>query len=131
MAGPNTLIFVDMPSDDPAATARFYGEVLGWEIDPRSGGLFHRMIPGGFFPNKDGADSEIGNLHIGISNAASLHGPAGSVIVSPSTGTLAATSCKPLTMSRSHATATTARGRRSRMTRRASCPRVATNTGTP
>src|SRR5437870_8459327 len=40
------------------------------------------------------------------------------------------TSRSPVIMSRSHATATTARGRRSRITRRASCPRVATNTGT-
>lgn len=65
------------------------------------------------------------------SSSASLQGPDGSVMVSPSTGTLPATSCNPLTMSRSQATATTALGRRSRITRRASCPRVATNTGTP
>src|SRR5437667_21470 len=41
-----------------------------------------------------------------------------------------ATSRRPVIMSRSQATATTARGRRSRITRRASWPRVATNTGT-
>ncbi len=29
MASPNTLIFVDMPSDDPAAAGRFYAEVFG------------------------------------------------------------------------------------------------------
>jgi len=66
MAGPNTLIFVDMPSSDPPATARFYAEVLGWDDDPRSRGNFHRMMPGGFFPNRDGSPSEVGNLHVGI-----------------------------------------------------------------
>lgn len=66
MAGPNTLIFVDMPSNDPTAAARFYTEVLGWDDDPRSVGIFHRMMPGGFFPNKDGSDSQVGNLHVGI-----------------------------------------------------------------
>src|SRR6267378_594075 len=64
------------------------------------------------------------------STMASLHGPLGRRIVSPRTGSLPATSRRPVVMSRSHATATTARGRRSRITRRASCPRVATNTGT-
>ncbi len=50
MAGPNTLIFVDLTSDDPDAAARFYCEVMGWEDDPRGqSGLFHRLIPGGFF----------------------------------------------------------------------------------
>src|ERR1700676_1747679 len=69
-AGPNTLIYVDLPSDDPAAAARFYQAVLGWEDDPRGRELFHRMIPGGFFPNKDGSDSEVGNLHVGVYKAA-------------------------------------------------------------
>jgi predicted enzyme related to lactoylglutathione lyase len=66
MPGPNTLIFVDMPSSDPAAAAKFYMDVLGWDDDPRSVGLFHRMVPGGFFPKKDGTPSDVGNLHIGI-----------------------------------------------------------------
>ena len=70
MAGPNTLIYVDLPSDDPAAAARFYHAVLGWEDDPRGRELFHRMIPGGFFPNKDGSASEVGNLHVGVYKAA-------------------------------------------------------------
>lgn len=69
MPSPNTLIFVDMPTDDPAAAARFYCEVMGWEDDPRSTGLFHRLIPGGVFPNKDGTPSEVGNLHVGVSLA--------------------------------------------------------------
>src|SRR5712671_2891681 len=58
---------------------------------------------------------------------ASRHGPLGSCIVRPSTGSLPATSRRPVIMSRSHATAITALGRRSRITRRASWPRVATN----
>lgn len=70
MASPNTLIFVDMPTDDPAAAARFYCEVLGWEDDQRSTGLFHRLIPGGMFPNKDGTPSEVSNLHVGLTLAA-------------------------------------------------------------
>ena len=30
---PNTLIFVDFPSDDVEACARFYGEVFGWTVE--------------------------------------------------------------------------------------------------
>jgi catechol 2,3-dioxygenase-like lactoylglutathione lyase family enzyme len=66
---PNTLIFVDLAADDPAAAGRFYAEVFGWEDDARPAGLYHRMVPGGFFPNSDGEDSEIGNLHLGIFKA--------------------------------------------------------------
>ena len=62
----NTLIFVDLASDDPAAAGRFYAEVFGWEDDPRPEGVYHRMVPGGFFKHKDGSDSQIGNLHLGI-----------------------------------------------------------------
>ena len=51
---------------------------------------------------------------------ASRQGPFGNRIVSPSTGSFPATSRSPVIMSRSQATATTARGRRSRITRRAS-----------
>ena len=69
MASPNTLIFVDLASDDPAAAGRFYAEVFGWENDPRPAGQYHRMVPGGTFANKDGSDSEIGNLHLGIFKA--------------------------------------------------------------
>jgi predicted enzyme related to lactoylglutathione lyase len=70
MPSPNTLIFVDMPADDPDAAARFYTEVLGWDDDPRPTSLFHRMVPGGFFPNKNGTNSEVGNLHVGLFKAA-------------------------------------------------------------
>ena len=65
----NTLIFVDLASDDPAAAGRFYAEVFGWENDARPEGVYHRMVPGGFFKNKDGGDSAVGNLHLGIFDA--------------------------------------------------------------
>jgi len=67
---PNTLIFVDLSADDPAAAGQFYAEVFGWQDDPRPKGLYHRLVPGGQFRNPDGSDSEIGNLHIGIHKAA-------------------------------------------------------------
>lgn len=66
----NTLIFVDLASDDPAAAGAFYAEVFGWENDARPHGIYHRMVPGGFFRNKDGSESQIGNLHLGIFDAA-------------------------------------------------------------
>jgi predicted enzyme related to lactoylglutathione lyase len=66
----NTLIFVDLASDDPAAAGAFYAEVFGWENDARPHGIYHRMVPGGFFAEKDGSDSRIGNLHLGIFDAA-------------------------------------------------------------
>ena len=62
MTQPNTLIFVDLASDDPAAAGRFYAEVFGWQNDARPEGVFHRMVPGGNYLNKDGSESEIGNL---------------------------------------------------------------------
>lgn len=65
----NTLIFVDLASDDPDAAGRFYAEVFGWENDARPQGVYHRMVPGGFFKHKDGSDSAIGNLHLGIFDA--------------------------------------------------------------
>jgi predicted enzyme related to lactoylglutathione lyase len=70
MVQPNTLIFVDLASDDPAAAGRFYSEVFGWQNDARPEGVFHRMVPGGNFLNKDGSESQIGNLHLGIFNVA-------------------------------------------------------------
>jgi len=66
----NTLIFVDLASDDPAAAGQFYAEVFGWENDARPQGVYQRMVPGGFFKAKDGSDSSIGNLHLGIFDAA-------------------------------------------------------------
>ncbi len=69
MTKPNTLIFVDLASDDPSAAGAFYAKVFGWQNDARPEGLYHRMVPGGFFAKPDGTDSEIGNLHLGIFKA--------------------------------------------------------------
>tara|TARA_R110000868_G_scaffold70819_7_gene208008 strand:+ start:6926 stop:7417 length:492 start_codon:yes stop_codon:yes gene_type:complete len=66
---PNTLIFVDLTSDDPAACAEFYADVFGWQNDPRPYGIYHRMVPGGQALNPDGSESQIGNFHIGIHDA--------------------------------------------------------------
>jgi predicted enzyme related to lactoylglutathione lyase len=68
MTYPNTLIFVDIPADDPEAAGRFYGEVFGWEVEGRPSGVFHRIVPGQHFQLSDGTQSEIGNLHLGIYN---------------------------------------------------------------
>jgi predicted enzyme related to lactoylglutathione lyase len=65
----NTLIFVDLASDDPSAAGRFYAEVFHWQNDARPEGIYHRMVPGGFFKTPDGGDSPIGNLHLGIFDA--------------------------------------------------------------
>uniref|UniRef100_B0T3P1 Glyoxalase/bleomycin resistance protein/dioxygenase n=1 Tax=Caulobacter sp. (strain K31) TaxID=366602 RepID=B0T3P1_CAUSK len=65
----NTLIFVDLASEDPSAAGKFYAEVFGWQNDARPEGEYHRMVPGGFFKKSDGTDSEIGNLHLGIFKA--------------------------------------------------------------
>jgi catechol 2,3-dioxygenase-like lactoylglutathione lyase family enzyme len=70
MTTPNTLIFVDLASDDPAAAGKFYAEVFGWRDDERPYGVFHRMVPGGNYLNPGGSESEIGNLHLGIFKAA-------------------------------------------------------------
>jgi predicted enzyme related to lactoylglutathione lyase len=67
---PNTLIFVDFPSDDVEACAKFYGDVFGWMVEGRPTGVFHRGVPGGFFPLEDGSDSPVGNLHVGFFDAA-------------------------------------------------------------
>ncbi len=67
---PNTLIFVDFPSDDVEACAKFYGDVFGWLVEGRPTGVFHRGVPGGFFPLEDGSDSPVGNLHVGFYDVA-------------------------------------------------------------
>ena len=69
---PNTLIFVDFPSDDVEACAAFYRDVFGWEVEGRPTGVFHRGVPGGFFPLEDGSDSPIGNLHVGFADVENL-----------------------------------------------------------
>ena len=67
---PNTLIFVDFPSNDVEACAKFYGDVFGWMVEGRPTGVFHRGVPGGFFPLDDGTDSPVGNLHVGFFDVA-------------------------------------------------------------
>ncbi len=69
MSYPNTLIFVDLASDDPSAAGKFYAEVFGWTNEGRPEGVFHRLVPGQNFLNPDGSQSEIGNLHMGIFDA--------------------------------------------------------------
>jgi predicted enzyme related to lactoylglutathione lyase len=69
MTLPNTLIFVDLAADDPAAAGAFYAEVFGWQNDARPDDVYHRMVPGGNFRHKDGSESAIGNLHLGIFKA--------------------------------------------------------------
>jgi catechol 2,3-dioxygenase-like lactoylglutathione lyase family enzyme len=69
---PNTLIFVDFPSDDVEACAAFYRDVFGWEVEGRPTGVFHRGVPGGHFPLEDGTDSPIGNLHVGFGDVRNL-----------------------------------------------------------
>ena len=72
MSSPNTLIFVDLPSDDVEACARFYHDVFGWFVEGRPTGEFHRAVPGGFFPLDDGSDSPVGNLHLGFSQVTNM-----------------------------------------------------------
>ncbi len=67
MTAPNILLFADLVADDPAACGEFYAAVLGWTNEGRPEGLFHRLVPGGQMKNPDGSDSQIGNLHLGIS----------------------------------------------------------------
>ena len=78
---PNTLIFVDLPSDDPAACAAWYGKVFNWFVEGRPEGVFHRAVPGGYFPMPDGSgDSPVSNLHLGfydVRNARPHPEPAG------------------------------------------------------
>ncbi|MFT5132830.1 MAG: putative enzyme related to lactoylglutathione lyase [Gammaproteobacteria bacterium] len=69
MSYPNALIFVDLSSDDPSAAGKFYAEVFGWVNEGRPEGVYHRLVPGQNFRNPDGSESQIGNLHLGISNS--------------------------------------------------------------
>ena len=70
MTYPNILVFVDFPTTDVNAARAFYAEVFNWEVEDRITDTFARIVPGGHFKNEDGSPSEIGNLHMGISNAA-------------------------------------------------------------
>ncbi len=69
MPYPNTLVFIDIPSTDPAAADAYYSEVFGWEIEERIPGLFHRIVPGQNFKVDDGTQGPTGNLHMGLYNA--------------------------------------------------------------
>lgn len=68
MTYPNTLIFVDFVSDDTGASAKFYEEVFGWEVEHREAANFHRIVPGQNFQVDDGSQGPTGNLHLGISS---------------------------------------------------------------
>ena len=70
MSYPNTLVFIDIPSTEPAAAHAFYSEVFGWEVEERIPGLFHRIVPGQNFKVDDGTQGPTGNLHMGLYNAA-------------------------------------------------------------
>ncbi|MDE0608103.1 MAG: VOC family protein [Acidimicrobiaceae bacterium] len=72
MTYPNTLVFVDFPSDDVDAARAFYAEVFNWEIEERIPGIFHRIVPGQNFKVDDGSQGPTGNLHMGLSNAANM-----------------------------------------------------------
>ena len=67
---PNTLIFVDFPTDEPEKAADFYRNVFGWEVEPRPAGSFYRIVPGQNFRLPDGSQGPTGNLHMGITNVA-------------------------------------------------------------
>jgi predicted enzyme related to lactoylglutathione lyase len=41
----NTLVFVDLPVDDPIAAQKFYEDLFGWTINPRPAGDFHQIVP--------------------------------------------------------------------------------------
>ncbi len=70
MTYPNTLIFVDLASDDTEAAGEFYAKVFGWTNEGRPAGVYHRLVPGQNFIGPDGNQTETGNLHLGIFNAA-------------------------------------------------------------
>lgn len=72
MTYPNTLVFVDFPSDDVDAARQFYAEVFGWEVEERIPDVFARIVPGQNFKLDDGSQGPTGNLHMGISNAADM-----------------------------------------------------------
>lgn len=72
MSYPNTLVFIDFPTDDVDAANAYYHEVFGWEVEERIPGLFHRIVPGQNFKVDDGSQGPTGNLHLGIANAANV-----------------------------------------------------------
>jgi predicted enzyme related to lactoylglutathione lyase len=41
----NPMIFVDIPSPDPAASSAFYAELFGWKVNERPKDEFHEILP--------------------------------------------------------------------------------------
>jgi predicted enzyme related to lactoylglutathione lyase len=72
MSYPNTLVFIDFPTDDMAAARAFYREVFNWEVEERIPDIFDRIVPGQNFKLDDGSQGPTGNLHMGIANAANV-----------------------------------------------------------
>ncbi len=72
MTYPNTLVFVDFPSDDVNAARAFYAEVFNWEIEDRIADTFARIVPGQNQKIDDGSQGPSGNFHMGISNSADM-----------------------------------------------------------
>ncbi len=70
MTYPNILVFVDFPTTDVNAARAYYAEVFNWEVEDRIKDTFARIVPGQNFLKDDGTQSEIGNLHMGVSHAA-------------------------------------------------------------
>ncbi|MFT6764789.1 MAG: putative enzyme related to lactoylglutathione lyase, partial [Candidatus Aldehydirespiratoraceae bacterium] len=69
MTYPNTLVFVDFPSDDVNASRAFYAEVFNWEIEDRIADTFARIVPGQNQKIDDGTQGPSGNFHMGISSS--------------------------------------------------------------
>ena len=72
MTYPNTLVFVDFPSDDVNAAQALYAEVFNWEVEDRIADVFARIVPGQNQKIDDGSQGPNGNLHMGISSAANM-----------------------------------------------------------
>ncbi|HRE02372.1 MAG TPA: VOC family protein [Ilumatobacteraceae bacterium] len=70
MSYPNTLVFVDFPTDDVDKAREFYGQVFNWEVEDRIPQIFSRIVPGQNFKVDDGSQGPTGNLHMGIYNVA-------------------------------------------------------------
>jgi predicted enzyme related to lactoylglutathione lyase len=69
MTYPNTLVFVDFPSDDVNAARAFYAEVFNWEVEDRIADTYARIVPGQTFKLDDGEAGPTGNLHMGLYRA--------------------------------------------------------------
>ncbi len=72
MTYPNTLVFVDFPSDDVNAARAFYADVFNWEVEDRIADVFARIVPGQNQKIDDGPQRPHGNLHLRIRTAPAL-----------------------------------------------------------